>query len=106
MWFLAGVVVLVLAAAFVAGSGRWGSMPEVVDDRPARLVGPGPVDAEDLREVRFSVVTRGYSMAEVDDLLARLSDQLAQAGMVRPVEQPRPGAQLLSGPDQDGDEAR
>lgn len=88
MWVLAAVAVLILGAAFVVGSGRWGAMPDVVDDRPSRLVAPGPVDAEDLREVEFSVVTRGYSMPQVDALLARLSDQLEDAGMVRPTELP------------------
>ncbi|GAA1398759.1 DivIVA domain-containing protein [Luteococcus peritonei] len=91
MWFLAGVVVLILGAAFVAGSGRWGQMPEVVDDRPSRLLAPGPVDAEDLREVRFSVVTRGYSMTQVDELLERLAHQMEAAGMVRPqLQRPLP----------------
>lgn len=77
-WILAGFVILALAAGAIIGSGRWGSMPPVVDDRFPGLVPAGPLDAADLRDVRFSVVPRGYSMVQVDALLARLADQLDQ----------------------------
>ncbi|WP_420175851.1 DivIVA domain-containing protein [Luteococcus sp. OSA5] len=78
MWFLALVVVAILGVAFVVGSGRWGAMPELVDDRHSQLPGPGTITGADLREVRFDVVPRGYSMREVDELLARLAVQLEQ----------------------------
>ncbi|MGO4956535.1 DivIVA domain-containing protein [Luteococcus sp. Sow4_B9] len=78
-WFLALVVVAILGAAFVVGSGRWGSMPELPDEQHSRLPGPGPISADDLREVRFDVVPRGYSMRDVDLLLARLIEQLDEA---------------------------
>jgi DivIVA domain-containing protein len=34
--------------------------------------------AEDLRQVRFPLAFRGYRMSEVDALLDRLADQLAE----------------------------
>lgn len=80
-WILAGFVILALAAAAVIGSGRWGAMPPVVDDRFPGLVPAGELDAADLRDVRFSVVPRGYSMAQVDALLARLADQIERPAM-------------------------
>ncbi|MEL4359087.1 MULTISPECIES: DivIVA domain-containing protein [unclassified Luteococcus] len=78
-WLLAAVVLLILGGAAVVASGRWGAMPELVDDRAWRPVPPGPIDARALREAQFSVVTRGYSMQQVDDLLERLARQLAEA---------------------------
>ena len=44
------------------------------DDRPDALVpADGPLAAEDLRRVRFSLAFRGYRMSEVDALLDRLA---------------------------------
>lgn len=86
MWLLAVVVVVILAGAWVVGSGKWGSMPEVVDDRPSHLP-PRDVDldATDLRSARFSVVPRGYSMEQVDALLEHLARQL-ETGDEHPIE--------------------
>jgi len=36
-----------------------------------------PLTREDLRRLRFGVTLRGYSMAQVDDVLDRLSGELA-----------------------------
>lgn len=76
-WVLASLVLVLLAAAAVVGTGRWGAMPELVDDRPPGRLPDGVIKAEDLLATRFSVVPRGYSMAEVDELLQRLAAQLA-----------------------------
>ncbi len=78
---------------------------------PATTMGgglpPGPVGAADVGGVRFDTVLRGYRMDQVDDVLARLADAIAQRddeiAMLRdsgsvalrsvPVEgTPRPGA--------------
>ena len=81
MLLLAAVVVLVLAATAIVASGRWGSMPALVDDRPFRLPsGQEPVGAEALRDIQFSVVPRGYSPEQVDGLLERLARQLENDG--------------------------
>ncbi|MDO7868934.1 DivIVA domain-containing protein [Nocardioides jiangxiensis] len=77
MWFFAILVVLALGGVALVASGRGEPLAPAYDDRPdvtlpagRRLVGA------DLRRVRFGVVLRGYRMAEVDALLARLADQL------------------------------
>lgn len=78
MWFLALLVVAVLGLTYLAGTGRFGQMPEPPLDEPtpAVLTTDADLDSAQLRSVRFSVVTRGYSMRQVDALLARVADQL------------------------------
>ena len=75
-WVLASVAIVVLGLTAVVASGRWGQMPEVVDDRPLPRFAEGWLDAEQVRSARFDVVLRGYSPRQVDALLARLADQL------------------------------
>ncbi len=78
-WLLWVAVVVVLGLAAVAGSGRFGSMPPPVRDAPAPTLPPGDLTGADLREVQFATVVRGYSMAQVDELLDRLAAQLDAA---------------------------
>ena len=79
-WFVGGLVVVVLGLAAVAGSGRFGSMPPPVHDSPVIELPDGDLTGTDLRGVQFAVVPRGYSMAQVDDLLDRLAVQLGDQG--------------------------
>ena len=73
-WFFAVLVVAVMGAVAVVATGRGGSMAETFDDRPdARVPVDGPLEAHDLRRVRFSTALRGYRMSEVDALLDRLA---------------------------------
>jgi DivIVA domain-containing protein len=77
MWFFAVLIVLAMGgvAAVAAGYGR--PMAEVYDDRPDVAVRTGqPLEAEDLRAVRFSTALIGYRMSEVDVLLHRLATEL------------------------------
>ncbi len=77
MWFFAVLTVLAMGgvAAVAAGYGR--PMAEVYDDRPDALVRAGePLQADDLRQVRFSTSLLGYRMSEVDALLNRLAEEL------------------------------
>ena len=77
MWFFAVLVVLVMGGVAALAAGRGAPMSEAYDDRPDALVpADGPVRAQDLRRVRFSLVFRGYRMSEVDALLDRLIGQL------------------------------
>lgn len=76
IWFLVALVVVVLAVAAVAGSGRLGEMPPPVHDAPVLDLPAGELTARDLREVQFALTTRGYSTAQVDELLGRLATQL------------------------------
>ncbi len=68
--------VAILGVAAVASSGRLGELPPPVTSTPASHVPDGDLTGDDLRAARFSVVPRGYSMAQVDDLLDRLARQL------------------------------
>ena len=55
-------------------AGRGAPLAEVYDDRPdATRARDGPLGADDLRRVRFSLAFRGYRMSEVDALLDRLA---------------------------------
>lgn len=74
LWVLAA---LVIGGCVVLAAGRGGEMGEVYDDRPDVLVpGDRPLGAGDLRAVRFTTAFRGYRMAEVDALVARLAAEL------------------------------
>ncbi len=75
-WFLWMIAVAVLGLAAVAASGRLGDMPATVTDTPVPHVPQGRLTADDLRQARFAVVPRGYSMVQVDELLDRLARQL------------------------------
>ena len=77
MWFFAVLLVLALGGVAVLASGRGEPMVDVYDDRPDSSVpATGPLGADDLRRVRFSLAFRGYRMSEVDALLDRVARQL------------------------------
>jgi len=75
-WFLAVVAILVVGLGVLAYQGHLGGMPPLVEDRPGPDLPASAMTGDDLRGLRFAVVTRGYSMAQVDDLIDRLADQL------------------------------
>lgn len=62
-WLLAAVVIIVIGLAVMAGAGKFGQVPAVVDDRPVPDLPEGDLDAESLRSARFAVVPRGYSVS-------------------------------------------
>lgn len=76
---LASVIVLVgLAAALVLLRGGLSvHMKPAVTSMGGGLP-PGPVCSDDITGVRFDTVLRGYRMDQVDEVLARLQDALAQ----------------------------
>ncbi|QCV87094.1 DivIVA domain-containing protein [Acidipropionibacterium jensenii] len=76
VWVLCAVVIVIIGAAVMASSGRFGAVPAVVDDRPAPDLPADRLTPDDLRAVRFDVVARGYSMAQVDALLARMAVEM------------------------------
>ena len=75
-WLFAVLIVLAMGGVAVVAAGRGGSLPRVYDDRRDVRLPAGPLRGEDLRQVRFPLAVRGYRMAEVDELLSRLADQL------------------------------
>ena len=80
MWFFAILIVLALGGVALIAAGRGAPLAEVYDDRPdATVPEAGPLRAEDLRRVRFSLAFRGYRMSEVDALLDRLAKELEAA---------------------------
>ena len=78
-WFVAVLAVVLLGAAAIAAAGGMGEMSrnpvrEVYrQDLPDR-----PLTAEDLDGLRFGVTLRGYSMAQVDEILDRLGAEIAR----------------------------
>jgi DivIVA domain-containing protein len=77
MWFFAILVVLVMGGVAAVAAGRGAPMSPAYDDRPDALVPRhGPLRAEHVRRVRFSLAFRGYRMSEVDALLDRVARQL------------------------------
>jgi DivIVA domain-containing protein len=97
-WFFVLVVIAVIGVAALVATGRGGEMAEVFDDRPdVRVKAGGRLGAEDLEQVRFTTAFRGYRMAEVDALLARLSAELAdRAERERPEPEAGPTDRFLS----------
>jgi DivIVA domain-containing protein len=76
-WLFAILVVLAMGGVAMVASGRGGSMAPAYDDRPdLALPADRPLEAGDLRTVRFPLALRGYRMSDVDALLARLATEL------------------------------
>jgi DivIVA domain-containing protein len=94
MWFFAILVVLALGGVALLAAGRGTPMADVYDDRPDSSVpATGPLAADDLRRVRFSLAFRGYRMSEVDALLDRLArerDEPVAAPLPEAAEEPVP----------------
>lgn len=103
-WVFAILVVLAMGGIALVASGRGAPMSPAYDDRPDVLLPEeGDLTGDDLRRVRFSLALRGYRMAEVDALLARLAGQLEDA---RRDQDPPDGGPDRSAPDGavDGDQ--
>jgi len=75
-WFIACLAVVVLGFAAVAASGSFGQFGPFSIDRAPLVLPAGPPDIEDLDELRFEVVPRGYAMEQVDQFIAYLREQL------------------------------
>ena len=75
----------------VVAAGRGAPMAGCTTTAPTPLVpADGPLGAEDLRRVRFSLAFRGYRMSEVDALLDRLAaEKEAENGAARRATRPR-----------------
>jgi len=85
-WILAALAIGVVGLAAAASTGRFGEMPEVVDDRVHPSLPPtGRLTGTEVRDIQFAVVPRGYSMEQVDELLHRLAAQIDLDESARPV---------------------
>lgn len=102
MWFFAVLVVLAMGGIAMVASGRGGSMPPAYDDRPdLALPDDRPLEAQDLRTVRFPLALRGYRMSDVDALLTRLANELEDRRGDEPGDErgDEPGDKPGAGPD-------
>lgn len=82
------VVVLVLFVAAVVATHDSAGLAEAPADRADIGLPEGVLQPEDLAEVRFGMVLRGYRMAEVDETLARVGAELAaRDARIRELEQ-------------------
>jgi DivIVA domain-containing protein len=79
-WFLAVVLVAILGVAAMAAAGRMGELSRdpVRDTYRQDLPSERPLSAADLQGLRFGITLRGYAMGQVDDLLDRLTAEIAE----------------------------
>ncbi|MGD7705801.1 DivIVA domain-containing protein [Microlunatus sp. Y2014] len=78
-WVIAAIVVAAIGLAALAATGALGELrPEPIRDTYRQPLPHRPLAAQDLDNVRFGVTVRGYAMRQVDDLLDRLANELAQ----------------------------
>ncbi|MFI6641460.1 hypothetical protein [Streptomyces sp. NPDC050504] len=105
--FLLIAMVVVVAAVTLAVIGGGDSDSTVLPDvPPEQLVDPlpitRPVTRADIEAVRIPVAPRGYRMADVDDILARLGAEVAERdARIAELESALAGAQAaaVAGPD-------
>jgi DivIVA domain-containing protein len=78
-WFIAVVVIAILGVAAIAAAGGMGEMARdpVQDTYRQDLPSDRPLRAEDIQGLRFGIALRGYSMSQVDDILDRLTREIA-----------------------------
>ncbi len=88
-----GVLAALFLAAVLATRESEGLAPAPPDVADLALP-DGPLSAEDVRGARFGLSLRGYRMSEVDALLARVSEQLAERdGVPDAVPEPAPAVE-------------
>ena len=77
MWVFAILIVAAMGVIAMLAAGHGEPMARAYDDRPdAAVPADRPLEARDLRSVRFSLALRGYRMSEVDALLERLASEM------------------------------
>lgn len=83
-WFIAVVIVAALGVAAVAAAGGLGGMAKEPRKDVYRQDLPveRPLGAEDINKLRFGTALRGYAMDQVDDILDRLSREIAERDAV------------------------
>lgn len=69
-------VLLVLFAAAVLATREGPVLAPAPQDRPDLALPDGPLQAQDVEQVRFTTAPRGYRMDEVDVVLDRLAAEL------------------------------
>ena len=78
-WAIALLVIAVLGVAAAIAAGGVGEMKsDPVRDTYRQDLPDRPLTAADVQELRFGIALRGYAMDQVDDVLARLSHEIAE----------------------------
>ena len=78
-WFIAAIAVAALGVAAMAAAGGMGQMSaQPVHDTYRQDLPDRPLTAEDISTLRFGITLRGYAMAQVDDVLERLGQEIAE----------------------------
>ena len=78
-WFIAVLVIAVLGLAAIVSSGGLGEMRrEPVSDVYRQDLPERPLTGDEIETLRFGIALRGYSMGQVDDVLARLGREIAE----------------------------
>lgn len=78
-WVIAVIVVVVIGLAAAMATGALGEMrAEPVRDHYRQSLPAGPLSGQDVHDLRFGVTLRGYAMAQVDEVIDRLSAEIAE----------------------------
>ena len=78
-WAIAVLVIAVLGVAAAIAAGGVGEMKaDPVRDTYRQDLPDRPLTGAELQTLRFGVTLRGYAMDQVDDVLARLSHEIAE----------------------------
>ncbi|MFX4272587.1 DivIVA domain-containing protein [Propionibacteriaceae bacterium Y1685] len=78
-WVIAVIVVVVIGLAAAMATGALGEMrAEPVRDQYRQSLPAGPLSGQDVHDLRFGVTLRGYSMGQVDEVIDRLSAEIAE----------------------------
>lgn len=72
------VLVVIATAAVVTGRMNVDPMADPVTSTPHHGLPVGPVHAADVDDVHFDTALRGYRMDQVDDVLDRLQQRIAE----------------------------
>lgn len=92
-----GALVVLMGVALVATRSEGAVLAPAEPDRPDIGLPDGTLLGEHLHRVRFGLAIRGYRMSEVDAVLDRAAEALAeqqrrvQTLQAQRTEQPRPG---------------
>jgi len=101
-WIIAFVVIVAVGVAATAAVGHLGQMEQPVRDVYAQDLPETPVTSQQLKELRFGVALRGYSMSQVDQVLDRLTKEIAERdeliGRLVKGEVPEPADASVWGP--------
>lgn len=78
VWTVVAVLLVGAGAAWAVSRADVPGVPAAVTTESARPFPPGPLGAADVHDVRFDQAVRGYRMAQVDEALARLGQELTE----------------------------